>query len=749
MRAAIRRAVGRWQNEQAAVTETAAIAVDTTTRLNSPDWGGPSCHFTFMIGGPTGTTQQTGVQDSNSAKDLSIARPLLDSASLDPAEVGPSAVYRLSTSNEEVVANEGQEMQGFAHHDEAAAQEQATLQKVASIKVDGPCPQNRAFMAEGGNGVVPLAATICGEGEHAILTETAFTQISLNGVSVELSGLLRDDSAQGKFFANTSKSTSAPRPCDAFSCPLGKDADGHADLLHPQLPLVTAAEYPRGETTSQIKNANCAIAAPQAQTSQLSALSLKCPKPVAPPTSTIVTLPGCHQGTPTASLSKTRSNPATPRMTPPISESPKRSMPATSVVVRAPLSARASKVAKGAQLPGVLFDGIAPLTTQAPNTSSGSIFPERDDAELTAHGARRADHACETQFSDRSGSSEKWSGPPKQSVSQRAQAYEAACKAKVAPARCPEPVPRRLLATTKTRPLSQPSKPLQRPLRTLSAVTEQRVLKTGIVCLCRALVDRQDVRVIDLPKCASGAPKVLQGAAFLQRLLNDEVELKSCMESDVCAAQADVKYLKVEQLLSIREHTLDLMTESQSHSARNSFLETIDKYLFSALASRCMQGGTPQAASMEPLHQLGLRIALTVGVVDMLKEGWGLRSTAVAQGECPQLPSHWAIRLKPQEWPGQFACALLHVDELRVHAFASGTLDVAAVVGGNPVAAVRDRTSGVGKDRMLHWEVLRLECKKGEDFLTLLDRETIPRQQSGLVDELSAKLLHRATRTVA
>jgi len=332
-----------------------------------------------------------------------------------------------------------------------------------------------------------------------------------------------------------------------------------------------------------------------------------------------------------------------------------------------------------------------------------------------------------------------------QSVSQRTRAYEAACRAKVAPTRNLEPVPRRLLTAMKTLPPSQSSKPLQRPLRSLTAVTEQRVLKTGVVCLCRALVDGHDVSVIDVPRCASGAPKVLQGAAFLQRLLNDEVELKSCMESDVCAAQADVKYLRVEQLLSIREHTLDLATESQSHSARNSFLETVDKYLFSALASRCLQGNTPRAAMMEPMHQLGLRIALTVGAVHLLKQGWGLRSKAV---ECPQLPSHWAIRLKPQEWPEQVGCALLHVEELQVSTLASGTPEVAAVVVGNPVAAVRDRTFGRGKDRMLHWEVLRLECQEGEDFLTVLDRETIPRQQSSLADELSATLLQRVTRTV-
>jgi len=148
---------------------------------------------------------------------------------------------------------------------------------------------------------------------------------------------------------------------------------------------------------------------------------------------------------------------------------------------------------------------------------------------------------------------------------------------------------------------------------------------------------------------------------------------------------------------------------------------------------------------MEPMHQLGLRIALTVGAVDLLKQGWGLRSTAV---ECPELPSHWAIRLKPQDWPEQCSCALLHVDELQVYTLASGAADVAAVVGGNPMAAVRDRTSGRGKDRMLHWEVLRLECNEGEDFLTVLDRETLPRQQSNMADELSATLLQPATRTV-
>ena len=66
-----------------------------------------------------------------------------------------------------------------------------------------------------------------------------------------------------------------------FSTPLSMGVShcaAHTDLLHPQLPLVTAAEYFRVETTSQIKDANCAIAASQAQTSQLSALSLKCPR---------------------------------------------------------------------------------------------------------------------------------------------------------------------------------------------------------------------------------------------------------------------------------------------------------------------------------------------------------------------------------------------------------------------------------------------------------------------------------------
>merc|ERR1711879_1106808 len=99
------------------------------------------------------------------------------------------------------------------------------------------------------------------------------------------------------------------------------------------------------------------------------------------------------------------------------------------------------------------------------------------------------------------------------------------------------------------------------------------------------------------PQRVVGAPTMVQSSKFLSRLISNQIELKSCMESDVSAAQSDIRYLTAEQLLAIRVPTMELATESHSHSARNSFLEMVDKHLFSKLARHCLRSSAASDAA--------------------------------------------------------------------------------------------------------------------------------------------------------
>lgn len=111
----------------------------------------------------------------------------------------------------------------------------------------------------------------------------------------------------------------------------------------------------------------------------------------------------------------------------------------------------------------------------------------------------------------------------------------------------------------------------------LSGVMEQRVLKTGLLRLHRMICSDGQAGVLELPSCADGSAKVVQGKNFLLRLLGDQLEFKSCSQSDVSAAQADLRHLSSEQLLRIRAQTLDFATQSASHSAHLNFLEMVDR----------------------------------------------------------------------------------------------------------------------------------------------------------------------------
>jgi len=275
---------------------------------------------------------------------------------------------------------------------------------------------------------------------------------------------------------------------------------------------------------------------------------------------------------------------------------------------------------------------------------------------------------------------------------------------------------------------------------------EQRVLKAGLDLLGDKMLAGHDVEHIELPRTLSGIPKAMQGSSFLRRLLKKEVELKSCMEGDVSAAQADLKHLRAEQLLSIRLPTLDFATESQSHSARNSFLDMTDKHLFYKLAQRCLTECSPVPDKFEALHRLGIRITITLGVLDHLSKGWGTQPAHAEDLLC--LPPCWVIKLDREDWPQQCRAAIFHSEELWVKSLPGEAPDFAAAARSSHVVVVRDRTTGIGKDRMLQWEIVVMESCSTENILYEMDQDPGSNKKPSLTAELSATILQRGARTV-
>mmetsp|Transcript_43668 Transcript_43668/g.120881 ORF Transcript_43668/g.120881 Transcript_43668/m.120881 type:complete len:627 (+) Transcript_43668:146-2026(+) len=278
------------------------------------------------------------------------------------------------------------------------------------------------------------------------------------------------------------------------------------------------------------------------------------------------------------------------------------------------------------------------------------------------------------------------------------------------------------------------------PRRKLDAISEQRVIKAGILVLSRRLMPQEDcARLLDLPKRPNGSSKLLR-SSFFERLLANEVRLEASMSNDVVAAQSDLRHLSLEQLVVMRSRTLDFATESRSHVAHTNFLSTLDKCLFDSIARRHILEGRGSPKSPDAYYDLGRNMTLTLGAHSLL---YGARSCegACAEpiGECifrtysepapkdgsadvSPLPSCWALSLDPERWPG-FQIALIHMGDLSVDLVAGNQAAVRSAAAGCKVAIVYDHSTGLGRDRRLHWEVVVADAAS-DDVLAELLRST-------------------------
>jgi len=159
---------------------------------------------------------------------------------------------------------------------------------------------------------------------------------------------------------------------------------------------------------------------------------------------------------------------------------------------------------------------------------------------------------------------------------------------------------------------------------------------------------------------------------------------------------------------------------------------------------------TSLETSPPTLHALGLRLTLVLGAIEVLARSDHSKSQTkialtVEDEQQALLPPCWCIKLDDSLWQGA-RLAIFHTTALWVQIVPAEQSDIAGFVAeGEQVTVIIDRSAGLGKDRMLHWEISVLDPRV-EDVWAELERskKTLNHQMTG---ELARALSQRGIET--
>lgn len=301
------------------------------------------------------------------------------------------------------------------------------------------------------------------------------------------------------------------------------------------------------------------------------------------------------------------------------------------------------------------------------------------------------------------------------------------------------------ISSNETPPRS--SKSLGRvPQQKVTSIKEQAILKEGLLCLHKRLVQDADgpieeVRGPDRPPSFHRSTSSMQASSLLGRLLAGAVELKVCAKGDVCAAQPDLKNLSVQQLLKLRVDTLDFDTESHSFTAHRNFINTVELHLFEKLARLFLQSPVDEVIRSSSWHAFGVQVTLVIGVTEELQRR-RLRSQKSLDAEVPPLYPVWVFRLEEQDWPG-CKLAMLNVDELWTNLIYEDQDQLTSVLAPEDhVTLIRDRSAGPHRNRMLDLDILPMPANL-DDLLEELAMSKSKLLERQMTQELNAVLASR------
>jgi hypothetical protein len=145
-----------------------------------------------------------------------------------------------------------------------------------------------------------------------------------------------------------------------------------------------------------------------------------------------------------------------------------------------------------------------------------------------------------------------------------------------------------------------------------------------------------------------------------------------------------------------------------------------DKRVFEMLARQLLCGTVSVPQTPQPLHSLGLQVALIAGIIELLQENLDVFNTDLAAIPrcCPRV---WAINLLEDGWSDHGRAAVFNSSELWVQLLPGERPDYVGHSSGELVAVLRARCPvWKGQSRMLHWEVAALDPLT-EDIFSEMD----------------------------
>eukprot|EP00747_Dinoflagellata_sp_TGD_P206917 gnl/TRDRNA2_/TRDRNA2_80549_c0_seq1.p1 gnl/TRDRNA2_/TRDRNA2_80549_c0~~gnl/TRDRNA2_/TRDRNA2_80549_c0_seq1.p1 ORF type:complete len:539 (-),score=105.60 gnl/TRDRNA2_/TRDRNA2_80549_c0_seq1:75-1691(-) len=242
---------------------------------------------------------------------------------------------------------------------------------------------------------------------------------------------------------------------------------------------------------------------------------------------------------------------------------------------------------------------------------------------------------------------------------------------------------------------STPS-PEQDGCASIGPVLEENIYRAGLLA---AKDGFGEAGLLEFPRRPNGSQMLLRERFFAQ-LLSGESNLMSVPAADVTAAQGDVRYLGIPQLLRIRCDHL----ESSHPPAISQFLDTVDEYVTKRLAERLSSHDGPAIQA----SQAGEVVRLVILI-------YGANRCLAEQGTTPQCP-YWLVRHAGLE-------ALLHLPNCQLRS-------LQAVKEAARCHRSHIRTSAaVSRDRRkLHWEIHLSENPSSFDSSVPERKATSPRK---------------------
>jgi len=254
----------------------------------------------------------------------------------------------------------------------------------------------------------------------------------------------------------------------------------------------------------------------------------------------------------------------------------------------------------------------------------------------------------------------------------------------------------------------------------LKRTSKQSLLAGGFSALFEQLgVTPEDCSPSTLPRFGDGRSKLLRPFIF-EKLLREEVQLRSLHSGDVSAAQGDLRHLSLQQLLLVRVRSLDFTPQIRTHEAHHNFFSTLERFIFERLAQRALSAApapdaympaeSGAAAGGKLLCRLGRDLVLLLGAASAIgsKQRADQKFAAVERKPTP-LPRFWLASLQKGEWPA-YQAVLLHagVEPWILPLVGDSPDEVVAASDGELVALMAERSR--------HWEIEVFDPREVDAF---------------------------------